>query len=95
VEANSEAFEFFKEPEAEAFFAEAFFIKHGASASSNLATIFGIKYNKRDSRITICVPYLFIVVRFCTWCEGRFTKLCIKFFNHIKAKNSFNRNRVA
>jgi len=29
--------------------AEAFFIKHGASASSNLVTILGIKYNKKDS----------------------------------------------
>jgi len=29
--------------------AEAFFIKHGAFASSNLATIFGIKYSKKDS----------------------------------------------
>jgi len=27
---------------------EAFFIKHGASASSNLATIFEIKYNKKN-----------------------------------------------
>jgi len=26
--------------------AETFFIKHGASASSNVATILGIKYNK-------------------------------------------------
>jgi len=34
----------FEEPEAEAVF-----IKHGASASSNLSTIFGIKYNKKDS----------------------------------------------
>jgi len=34
----------FEEPEKEAFF-----IKHGASASSNLASIFGIKYNKKDS----------------------------------------------
>jgi len=28
---------------------EAFFLKHGASASSNLATIFGKKYNKKNS----------------------------------------------
>jgi len=28
---------------------EAFFIKHGVSASSNLAAILGIKYNKKDS----------------------------------------------
>jgi len=34
----------FKEPEAEAFL-----IKHGSSASSNLATIFEIKYNKKHS----------------------------------------------
>jgi len=34
----------FEEPEAEAFFK-----KHGVSTSSNLATIFGIKYNKKDS----------------------------------------------
>jgi len=34
----------FEEPEAEALF-----IKHGASASSSLATIFEIKYNKKDS----------------------------------------------
>jgi len=34
----------FEEPEAEAFF-----IKHGAFASFNLATIFEIKYNKKDS----------------------------------------------
>jgi len=34
----------FEDPEAEAFF-----IKHGASASSNLAAIFEIKYNKKDS----------------------------------------------
>jgi len=45
--------------------AEAFFIKYGASASSNLAAIFEIKYNKKDSLITICVQSLFIVVRNC------------------------------
>jgi len=28
---------------------KAFFIKHGASAFSNLATILEIKYNKKDS----------------------------------------------
>jgi len=26
---------------------------------------------------------------------GRFTELCIKFFSHITAKNSFSRIRVA
>jgi len=34
----------FEEPETEALF-----IKRGAFASSNLATIFEIKYNKKDS----------------------------------------------
>jgi len=36
----------FEEPEAEAFF-----IKHGASASSNLATIFEIKNNKKVNNV--------------------------------------------
>jgi len=35
---------FFEEPEAETFF-----MKHGASASFNLATIFEMKYYKKDS----------------------------------------------
>jgi len=43
-ESGSKLGSIFVEPKAEAFF-----IKHGASASSNLATIFGIKYNKKDS----------------------------------------------
>jgi len=47
-----------------------------------------VNNNTMCAEFVYCGKVLYMVLK-------RFTKLCIKFFSHVTAKNSFSRIRVA